>query len=148
MISLDTNILFFYLAEDRPEHAAAVRFLDPLAESNGVLLCEFMLVELYRLLRNPTVLKAPLRPKEAAEVIEEWRSHSHWRLAGFPQESRAIHDELWRITGQPDFAYRRIYDARLALVLRHLGVTEFATANVQDFQGFGFRKVWNPLESE
>ena len=36
-------------------------------------------------------------------------------------------------------------DARLALTLRHHGVTEFATANLKDFEGFGFAKVWNPL---
>jgi len=27
------------------------------------------------------------------------------------------------------------------------GVTAFATANVKDYQDFGFRKVWNPLVS-
>jgi predicted nucleic acid-binding protein len=36
-------------------------------------------------------------------------------------------------------------DARLALTLRHHGVTEFATSNVKDFEGFGFNRVWNPL---
>jgi hypothetical protein len=25
------------------------------------------------------------------------------------------------------------------------GVTEFATVNVKDFEGMGFRKVWNPI---
>lgn len=37
--------------------------------------------------------------------------------------------------------------ARLALTLRHHGVTEFVTANVKDFEGFGFTRVWNPLAS-
>jgi hypothetical protein len=27
------------------------------------------------------------------------------------------------------------------------GVTEFATVNVKDYEGLGFRKVWNPLVS-
>jgi hypothetical protein len=26
-------------------------------------------------------------------------------------------------------------------------VTEFATVNVKDFEGLGFRKVWNPLKA-
>jgi hypothetical protein len=26
-------------------------------------------------------------------------------------------------------------------------VTEFATANVKDFDGLGFRRAWNPLAS-
>jgi hypothetical protein len=40
---------------------------------------------------------------------------------------------------------RRIYDIRLALTLRHHGVSHFATVNRRDFKGFGFEKVWNPL---
>jgi predicted nucleic acid-binding protein len=68
---------------------------------------------------------------------------------GFPNTGSAeLHDELWRIASQVEFAYRRIFDARLALTMRHHGVTEFATANVKDFQGFGFARVWNPLQSE
>jgi hypothetical protein len=31
------------------------------------------------------------------------------------------------------------------LTLRQCGVTHFATANVKDFEGWGFEKVWNPL---
>jgi hypothetical protein len=26
------------------------------------------------------------------------------------------------------------------------GVTELATVNVKDFEGLGFRKVWNPIQ--
>jgi len=40
------------------------------------------------------------------------------------------------------FAFRRIIDLRLALTLRHHGVTEFATANEKDFQSVGFNRVW------
>jgi len=25
------------------------------------------------------------------------------------------------------------------------GVTEFATVNTKDYEGLGFRKVWNPI---
>lgn len=31
------------------------------------------------------------------------------------------------------------------MTLIHQGVTEFATANVKDFEALGFQKVWNPL---
>jgi len=27
------------------------------------------------------------------------------------------------------------------------GVTEFATVNVNDFEGLGFQRVWNPLST-
>ena len=46
-----------------------------------------------------------------------------------------------------DFAFRRLYEARSALTMTAQGVTEFATVNVKDYEGCGFRKVWNPLAS-
>ena len=47
---------------------------------------------------------------------------------------------------EPEIAYRRVYDHRLALTLCQHGVTEFATANVRDFEGLGLGRVWNPLK--
>ena len=55
--------------------------------------------------------------------------------------------EVWSHAAAPGFARRRVYDTRLALTLRHHGITEFATANGKDFQGFGFTRVWNPLST-
>jgi hypothetical protein len=40
-----------------------------------------------------------------------------------------------------------IFDTRLALTLRHHGVTDFATGNLKHFDGFGFARLWNPLAS-
>ena len=39
-----------------------------------------------------------------------------------------------------EFAFRRLYAARFAP-----DVTEFATVNVKDCEGFGFRKMWPPM---
>ena len=54
-------------------------------------------------------------------------------------------EEVWRMAASRRFACRRIIDARLALTLIHHGVREFATANLKDFDGLGFERVWNPL---
>lgn len=35
-------------------------------------------------------------------------------------------------------------DANILLSLQAFGVTEFATANLGDFTGLGFSKVWDP----
>lgn len=145
MLSIDTNLLFHAFAADRPEHVAAKAWLDPVHASPDVVLSEFVLVEFYRLLRNPVVSRSPKSAADATRVIQTYRAHPRWRIVGFSRESAALHDELWRHTASPDFAYRRITDARLALTLRDHGVTEFATANVKDFAGFGFARVWNPL---
>lgn len=148
MTSIDSNLLLYAYDEDCPFHEGALAFIISRQDDASMILSEFGLVEFYRLLRNPVVLQRPLRAREAVEVIEIYRSHPSWKVSGYPENSSGqIHKELWRLAGEPGFAYRRIYDARLALTLRHLGVTEFATANLKDFQGFGFRKVWNPLEN-
>jgi hypothetical protein len=44
-----------------------------------------------------------------------------------------------------DFARRRAYDWRAALLLIQQGITDFATVNEKDFRNCGFRRVWNPL---
>jgi toxin-antitoxin system PIN domain toxin len=147
MLAFDTNLLFYASNQDSPFHQGARSFLDNLRENPRVLISELVLVELYRLLRNPTINETPLGPKAATQVIETYRRHPVWRLVGFSPEGRAAHDRLWQAAGKPAFAYRRIYDARLAISLLDQGVDEFATANVKDFEGLGFRRVWNPLAS-
>jgi hypothetical protein len=112
-----------------------------------VTIFEFILAKLYSLLRNPVVLKHPFDPEEAVEVIQSYRRQPRWRLIGFPVESRPLHDALWRKARTKDFAFRRLHDARSALTMTAQGVTEFAMVSVKDFDGFGLRSVWNPLEA-
>ena len=145
MMSCDTNVLFAALDADSARHAAAVSYLNGRMESGEFGLCELVLVELYGLLRNPVVSKAPLNAAEAARVIQQFRSHPRWLILDYPGPQSEVMRRLWELAAKADFPYRRIYDARLALTLRHHGVSEFATRNVKDFQGFGFKKVWDPL---
>ncbi len=145
MLSIDTNILFHGFNEDSPSHAPAHAWLTSIAGEENVAISELILAEFYGLLRNPAVLKHPLSAAEAVEVIQAYRIHPRWRLIGFPLESRALHDALWQRARAKDFAFRKLYDARSALTMTTQGVKEFATANVKDFEGLGFRKVWNPL---
>ena len=147
MLSIDTNLLLHAFNEDSPSHAAAYGWLTSLQDNENVAISEFILAEFYGLLRNPAVLKHPLAADDAVEVIQAYRRHPHWRLIGFPIESRPLHDALWLKARRKDFAFRRFYDARSALTMTAQGVTEFATVNVKDYEGCGFRKVWNPLAS-
>jgi uncharacterized protein len=145
MLSIDTNLLFHGFNEDSPSHAVAYAWLSSIQGDEEVAISEFILAEFYGLLRNPAVLKHPLDADEAVEVVQSYRRHPRWRLIGFPVESRPIHDALWQKARGKTFAFRRLYDARSALTMIAQGVTEFATANVKDYEGLGFRKVWNPL---
>lgn len=145
MLSVDANLLLYSYSEASPHHAAARQFIESLSAREDVALSEFILTELYLLLRNPAVLVHPLTASEAVAVIQAYRQHPRWKIAGFPPTSRELHTDLWQRAAEPRFARRRIYDTRTALSLRAFGVTEFATANGKDFEGFGFAKVWNPI---
>ena len=145
MISCDTNILYAAIDSRSVRHDAARKFLASVQQRDDFVLCELVLVELYGLLRNPAVSLVPCSAAEAGDVIGKFRGHPRWQILDYPGPQAGIMSELWRVAAGSSFAYRRIHDVRLALTLRHYGVTDFATRNKKDFQGFGFAKVWDPL---
>lgn len=145
MLSIDANILFYAFNADCPQQGVAEKYLNGLTKREDIALSEFILCEFYVLLCNPAILNNPLSPRDATEVILTYRSHPLWKIIGFPVSSRAVHDELWTMASKPNFARRRLFDARTALTLLNFGVKEFATANIKDFEGMGFDKIWNPL---
>ena len=141
MISIDTNILLHAYNADSAAHERAFTFLASCARRDDVAICELVLVELYVLLRNPAVLQRTLEAEQAAAVCQTYRGNPHWRLL----ENGPVMDRVWPLAATAGFARRRIFDARIAFTLVHHGVTGFATANVRDFEGFGFDRVWDPL---
>ena len=146
MISFDTNLLLYSLNQDCPEYNDAQAFFTSLPTAPGtVAICELVLVELYVLLRNPAVLHSPLDPADAVALIQTFRQHPTWTLIDYPGDTSAVMDDVWRLAAQPNIGRRIIFDARLALTLRHHDVTEFATRNETHFTGFGFTRLWNPL---
>jgi len=147
MISCDTNILFPLLNVDATEHLAARAFFEEHATSFHFILAEQALLELYCLLRNPTpnAPRKPLTAKEAVDRISILRSNSRWRVVDMPSDT-SIMENVWAMAAKDPFAYRRIYDMRLAFTLRHHGVTRFATRNKKDFVGCGFVEVFDPLK--
>lgn len=141
MLSVDTNLLLYAQNQDCSEHQAAVAFLIECADRDDVALCELVLMELYQLLRNPAVVTRPLDAPEAAEVCQTFRRNRRWALI----ENAPVMNDVWALAATPGIARRRLFDARLALTLRHHGVDEFATRNVNDFHDFGFSRVWDPI---
>ena len=148
MISVDTNILLPAVNADHPENSEATAFLASLQNQTDVAISEFVLLELYGLLRNPAVLSRPLKAEAAVDVCEAFRQHPSWQIIGFPPDSLSFHQSFWPKLREPGFARRRAYDWRIALSLVQQGVTDFATINLKDYQGFGFKRVWNPLQKD
>ena len=141
MIGIDTNILAYARLAESPWHKEASAFLERLRESSDVVIGEQTLVELYLLLRNDKILSPPLGPDEAVAECNLFRSHPRWRLV----DAVDVMPDVWPLAAAPGFPRRRIIDVRLAKTLQSHGVREFATANVKDFEGLGFLRVWNPL---
>jgi len=143
IIGIDTNILLYALNPLSTWHRGAVDFLSQHFGSSSirVAITDYVLVELYVLLRNPAVMAQPLSAKAARDlVVSYWKIPNVMRLENAP-----IMDQVWVRAGNRDYSRRQVFDARLGLTLRHGGVTHFATSNVKDFKSLGFEKVWNPL---
>lgn len=141
MLAFDTNLVVHACNTRSPHYVDTRAFPQGLSQRDDVLVCELMLVAVYLKTRNPAVLTKPYTSREAAVFCDAFRANPRWVLV----ESAPVMPEVWRLTSQPGFAFRRIIDTRLTLTLRHHGVTEFATTNTKDFGIFGFKRVWNPL---
>jgi toxin-antitoxin system PIN domain toxin len=141
VISIDTNLLLYSLNRDCPEHAAARSFVEACSSRSDVAIAELVLVELYVLLRNPAVVRQPLEAGEAASLCQAFRRHPRWALV----DTATVMDRVWAAAARPAAPRRHIFDARLAHTLLENGVSEFATRNTRDFDGFGFERVFDPL---
>ena len=143
MISADTNIFVHAADPDSPLHIQARNFLGSLEQADEeFVLCELVLVELYMLLRNPTVFARPYTPSESAGYCRALRQNPSWRCIDYDPE---VSKKLWEYASTTKSGYRHIIDARLAFTLQHHGVDRFATVNQKDFKEFDFKEVWNPL---
>jgi len=143
MISVDTNLLVYAQDARSPRHGGARAFLISHAGNRHFALSEFVLVELYCVLRSPAVLARPLDSVRAVDIVQRYRGNPLWSIIDYPVP---VMSHVWERADDPGFARRRIFDVRLALSLRAAGVTQFATVNTADFADLGFDRVWNPLD--
>ena len=143
MLSADTNLFIYAADPDSPYQEEALRFFEASSGSGKeFVICELVMVEIYMQLRNPATLQKPYSPQEASAYCGRLRKETGWRHIDY---ECAVSAKLWKWAATTKSGIREIIDARLALTLRHHGVTRFATANTKHFQNFGFTEVWNPL---
>ncbi len=143
MQSADTHLLIHAADPDSPNHESARRFFATLSDTQDeFVLCELVLVELYMQLRNPAVFVAPYSARESAAYCQALKRNPSWRCVDYDP---LVSQKIWAWAADTKAGFRQIIDTRIALTLRHHGVTHFATANVKHFKDFGFVKVWNPM---
>ena len=146
MKSLDTNILLYALNADCVEHERARTLIESaLHESDRWIVADQVYFELYRLLRNPAVLSAPLSASDAAQTIEWYRSRSGRLHCAYDPGLMPRVASAW---AAESFAACATFDFVLAVTLAANGVREFHTRNTDDFGPFGLFTVRNPIDGE
>lgn len=143
MLTADTNLFIHAADPDSPHHRKGRDFFKALPTlKEEFVVCELVLVELYMQLRNGAIFVKPYTASEAAAYCQALKQNPRWRYVDYDAK---ISPQLWRWAAETRAGFRQIIDARLALTLRHHGVTKLATVNVKDFKAFDFARVWNPL---
>ena len=85
-----------------PAHSQASAFLESLQDRDDVAISEFILFELYVLLRNPAVLAKPLFPAAATDVCEAFRLTAvHFTTASGRGSGKRISPAAGLTTGVP-----------------------------------------------
>jgi toxin-antitoxin system PIN domain toxin len=144
MNSGDTNLLLYAMNRGCREHAAAKAWLESaLATPREWIFADQVLFELYRLLRHPKVMTKPLSAAAALAQIEWFRGETGFLHCGYEEARWA--GVLRAVAAQGERSGLLVHDAVLAETLRAQGVARFYTRNVDDFAGFAFFEVVNPL---
>ena len=145
MKSLDTNIMLYSINSDCSEHNICRQLVDKaLQEKESWIIAEQVWFELYRLLRNSTVLQSPLSASRAADTINWYREKSGWLQCAWEPDMMKDLKSQWE---EEDFPARRSFDIILAVTLKTHGVKDFYTQNNKDFDNLEFFNVINPLKS-
>jgi predicted nucleic acid-binding protein len=141
--SLDTNLLYYATNASCPEHSRARLFVEQTArEPLEWIVADQVLLEYYRLIRNPAVLERPLSASEAAHRVLFFRDEIGWRHCAYDRECWS---EVMSGLSGTRFPARRTFDLVLAVTLRRNGVSAFYTRNPADFSGFDWFRVVDPI---
>lgn len=142
-VLVDTNILFYALNKDAPEHERAAAYLERLWGSGDRWCLSWTNVyELLKLLTHAAVLPRPLSTREAWDVAERILSHPALELLLETETHRRCLDQVLADVSGARGAF--LHDCRIAALMSEHDVRTIATAD-SDFRKFSFLKVINPI---
>jgi toxin-antitoxin system PIN domain toxin len=144
MKSLDTNILVYAVNQGCIEHERArVVYEAMLDRPQDWIVCDQVLFEFYRALRNPRILERPLAHAEALHQIRFLREKSGVLHCGYQTR---FWEEIVMGMEKSERASHHVFDRILAITLLRQGVKTFYTRNERDFAEFGFTQIINPVD--
>lgn len=136
MIGLDTNILIDLLARSQPDHARVVTWA--MACRDRLATTPVNVGEVLRLLTHPRVFAKPLPLANAVALFKHFiEEFDVWLLEEPPTWWEVLPELLPAI---PGLKGNEIFDARIAICLRHNGVKEICTKDA-DFAKYPFLTI-------
>ncbi len=144
-VFFDTNVLVYAHDELSPFHESSATLLD-LAFSKKItgIIAEQNIVELYRVLTNPTAMSGKsLSPAEAKTLIEETYLTGELKIV-YP--SKEVLKQTIEIAGEKKLSSARVFDVRLYVLASQNRPTYFATYDVNDFKNLGSLTLKKPDE--
>ena len=142
-VLVDTNLLFYALNQDAPEHARATAYLEKLwASGDRWCLAWTNIYELLKLLTHQSILPAPLTARDAYAAVEAILEHPTLELLiETPAHHRALRETIASVSGVRGAFF---HDCRIAALMREHDVKTIATSDT-DFRKFATLKVIDPL---
>lgn len=125
--------------EDEPPRLVPI---PPAFDPPEWIVADQVLLEYYRLVRNPAVLQKPLSATDAGRRIRFFRDETGWRHCAY---DRDCWNEAVLGLSDSSFPARRTFGLVLAVTLRRNSVDTFFTRNPADFDAFGWSIVIDPL---
>ena len=140
---LDTNILVYSIDSQSPFHSKA---RDLLEKAGELRLCVSPQVmgELYATITNPRKVTNPLKPMEAAELVEKlWKAEAIFKI--FPKNT--TFELALELARKYKLRALDFFDAQIVATMLDNGVSVIYTANEEDFAKFKEISTINPLKT-
>jgi hypothetical protein len=144
VILVDANLLVYAHDASAPEHAIAGPWFERLLNEPGrVGLPWASLLAFVRLVSNPAIVRAPVKPADALARVTEWLARDHvWIPQAGPQHAEL----LTRLLSDARVTSRMVPDAHLAALAIEHGLRLCSTDG--DFAKFQGLSWYNPLGAQ
>jgi predicted nucleic acid-binding protein len=146
MFAIDTNIFVYAHNKDSEFNEKATVFLEKVMndrnEEGNLSVCipSQVLMEFVNVITRQT-LKSPLSLSEAIKVIQDYLESNILIINQRETQIQTFIELLSSVTTR-----KKVFDVALAATLKDNDISGLYTVNVDDFKGFDFLTIVNPLK--
>ena len=142
MIAVDTNVLVYSHRLESPFHQRAQEVIEGLRIGSVSWAIPWPCIhEFIAIVTHPKIFKVPTPLEASFACIDAWVAGGNLQLIA---ESEGYLEKLRNLATVAKVQGPRIYDARIAALCLHHGISELWTAD-RDFSPFQQLKTHNPL---